>query len=59
MTKGPAGGDLVAGASVALDATWPPEWPRDGTPVRATLDSMYAPEVQRRVLERWASLGLK
>ena len=47
-----------SGASVALDATWPPEWPRDGTPVRATLDSMYSPEVQRRVLERWSALGL-
>ena len=46
------------GASVAFDATWPPEWPADATPVRATLDSMYSPEIQRRVLERWKSLGL-
>lgn len=50
---------LRSGASVALDATWPPEWPRDATPVRATLDSMYSPDVQRRVLERWSALGLK
>ncbi len=46
------------GASVAFDATWPPEWPRDSTPVRATLDSMYSPEIQSRVLARWKSLGL-
>ena len=46
------------GASVAFDATWPPEWPEDATPVRATLDSMYSPEVQRRVLARWKALGL-
>jgi len=47
------------GASVALDSTWPPEWSADATPVRATLDSMYSPDVQRRVLERWRSLGLR
>ncbi len=46
------------GASVAFDATWPPEWPGDLTPVRATLDSMYSPEVQSRVHERWKALGL-
>lgn len=47
-----------SGASVALDSTWPPEWPADETPVRATLDSMYSPDVQKRVLARWNGLGL-
>ena len=47
-----------SGATVAFDSTWPPEWPRETTPVRATLDSMYSPEIQRRVLERWKALGL-
>lgn len=47
-----------SGASVAFDATWPPEWPREMTPIRATLDSMYSPDVQRRVLDRWDALGL-
>lgn len=46
------------GASVAFDSTWPPEWTADATPVRATLDSMYSDDVQRRVLARWESLGL-
>jgi 4-hydroxy-3-polyprenylbenzoate decarboxylase len=46
------------GASVAFDCTWPPEWPRDATPIRATLDAMYSPEVQSRVLERSTALGL-
>lgn len=46
------------GATVAFDATWPPEWPREDTPIRATLDAMYSPEVQQRVLARWNSLGL-
>lgn len=48
-----------SGASVAFDSTWPPEWTADATPVRATLDSMYSDDVQRRVLARWESLGLK
>jgi 4-hydroxy-3-polyprenylbenzoate decarboxylase len=47
-----------SGATVAFDSTWPPEWPQDTTPMRATLDSMYSPEVQRRVLERYRALGL-
>ncbi len=47
-----------SGATIAFDATWPPEWPSDTTPVRATLDSMYSPDVQRRVRQRWKTLGL-
>lgn len=47
-----------SGATVAFDATWPPQWPPENIPVRATLDSMYSPDVQRRVNERWKSLGL-
>jgi len=46
------------GASVALDATWPPEWPVNDTPIRATLDSMYSADVQKKVLARFAALGL-
>lgn len=47
------------GASVAFDVTWPPEWPREVTPVRATLDQMYSRDVQERVLARWKALGLQ
>jgi phenylphosphate carboxylase alpha subunit len=46
------------GASVAFDCTWPLEWPREQTPVRATLDAMYTSAIQQRVLSRWQSLGL-
>ena len=46
------------GASVAFDCTWPLEWAREQTPVRATLDAMYSPAVQQRVLSRWKNLGL-
>ncbi|MBT4720230.1 MAG: UbiD family decarboxylase, partial [Rhodospirillaceae bacterium] len=46
------------GASVAFDATWPPDWPVGSTPIRATLDSMYSQDVQDRVNARWNKLGL-
>jgi phenylphosphate carboxylase alpha subunit len=48
-----------SGASVAFDVTWPPDWPPETTPVRATLDQMYSPDMQERVLGRWRALGLK
>ncbi len=47
-----------SGATVAFDATWPPEWPIETTPIRATLDSMYSPEIQKLVTERYRLLGL-
>jgi 4-hydroxy-3-polyprenylbenzoate decarboxylase len=47
-----------SGATVAFDATWPPEWPGETIPVRATFDATYPVALQRRVLERWKSLGL-
>ncbi len=46
------------GATVAFDATWPPEWPLETTPVRATFDRSFSPWVQQRVLSRWKELGL-
>jgi 4-hydroxy-3-polyprenylbenzoate decarboxylase len=46
------------GASVAFDVTWPPEWPQGDIPIRATLDRMYTPEMQKQVLKRWQALGL-
>ena len=46
------------GASVAFDSTWPSDWPRKDIPIRATLDAMYSPQVQKKVLARWKKLGL-
>jgi phenyl-phosphate phosphatase/carboxylase subunit alpha len=47
-----------SGATVAFDATWPPEWPGESVPVRATLDRIYPRAVQERARERWTALGL-
>ena len=46
------------GASVAFDSTWPTDWPKKDIPIRATLDAMYSPQVQKKVLARWKKLGL-
>lgn len=45
-----------SGATVAFDATWPPEWPAEIIPVRATFDSSYPADLQTRVLDRWNAL---
>ncbi len=45
-----------SGATAAFDATWPPDWPAELIPVRATFDSSYPAETQRRVLGRWNAL---
>jgi len=47
-----------SGSSVSFDCTWPPEWPREETPIRATLDAMYSKDIQQRVLSRFKNLGL-
>ncbi len=47
-----------SGATAAFDATWPPDWPAELIPVRATFDSSYPAETQKRVLDRWKTLGL-
>lgn len=47
-----------AGASVAFDVSFPPEWDRWETPVRATFDKMYPDEVKKEVLDNWKAYGL-
>lgn len=47
-----------SGSSVSFDCTWPPEWPREETPIRATLDAMYSKDIQQRVLSRFKNLSL-
>ena len=48
-----------SGASAVFDATWPPGWPAETIPVRATFDSSFPASVQTRVLDRWKALGLQ
>jgi 4-hydroxy-3-polyprenylbenzoate decarboxylase len=48
----------TAGAAAAFDVTFPPEWDRWETPVRATFDKMFPADVQKKVLDNWKSYGL-
>ncbi|MFC1968928.1 UbiD family decarboxylase [Chloroflexota bacterium] len=46
------------GAMAVLDCTWPPDWPRDITPVRSSFDDTYPEEIKRKVVANWHSYGL-
>ncbi len=48
-----------SGSTAAFDATWPPEWPAETIPVRATFDRSFPADMQKRVLERWKALGIE
>lgn len=51
--------NTLSGATVAFDCTWPPAWDRvTDVPAKNFFHSVYPPEIQQRVLERWAELGL-
>jgi 4-hydroxy-3-polyprenylbenzoate decarboxylase len=47
------------GAVAVFDCTWPPDWPRDQIPVKASFDRIYPPEIRDRVLANWSEYGLK
>jgi 4-hydroxy-3-polyprenylbenzoate decarboxylase len=51
--------EILSGASVAFDCTWPPSWNRiTRIPVKATFNHIYSEELRSRVLERADELGL-
>lgn len=49
----------LKGVSVVFDSTWPPEWPRDIVPIKASFKTIYPPEVQEKVIKNWEKYGLK
>jgi len=49
----------LKGVSVVFDSTWPPEWPRDIVPIKASFKTIYSQEVQNRVIKNWEKYGLK
>jgi phenylphosphate carboxylase alpha subunit len=49
----------LKGVSVVFDSTWPPEWPEDIIPVKASFKTIYSPEVQEKVIKNWEKYGLK
>lgn len=42
---------------VIFDCTWPKDWPADYVPRKASFDSLWPKEIQRRVLRNWREYG--
>lgn len=49
----------LKGVSVVFDSTWPPEWPQDIVPVKASFKTIYPKELQEKVIGNWEKYGLK
>ncbi|MDP2646696.1 MAG: UbiD family decarboxylase [Desulfobacterales bacterium] len=49
----------LKGVSVVFDSTWPPSWPREIIPIKASFKTIYSPEVQEKVVNNWQKYGLK
>jgi len=47
------------GASVAFDATWPLEWPKELVPPKASFEGIYSTETKEKVLAKWERYGIK
>jgi 4-hydroxy-3-polyprenylbenzoate decarboxylase len=48
----------MKGGIVAFDCTWPPEWPEDILPIKASFACIFPEEVQNEVIEKWGKYGL-
>lgn len=49
----------LKGVSVVFDCTWPPEWPQEIIPVKASFKTIYSKEIQEKVLNNWQRYGFK
>jgi 4-hydroxy-3-polyprenylbenzoate decarboxylase len=49
----------LKGVSVVFDCTWPPEWPEDIIPIKASFKTIYPQELQEKVIKNWEKYGLK
>ena len=49
----------LKGVSVAFDSTWPPEWPGEVIPIKASFKTIYPRELQEKVIGNWQKYGLK
>jgi 4-hydroxy-3-polyprenylbenzoate decarboxylase len=55
----PAERKKLKGVSVVFDSTWPPEWPMDIIPVKASFKTIYSSEIQEKVVKNWQKYGLE
>lgn len=45
------------GAKIYFDCTWPVEWSRADVPRRSSFKTIYPPEIQEKVVDRWRQYG--
>jgi len=48
----------MKGGIAAFDCTWPPEWPEEVLPIKASFACIFPKEVQDKVLQKWEEYGL-
>ncbi len=49
----------MSGGIVALDCTWPPEWPKEThVPTKNSFNDIYSQEIKEKVLKNWKEYGL-
>ncbi len=48
----------LKGVSVVFDSTWPPAWPQEIVPIKASFKTIYSREVQEMVNKNWESYGI-
>ena len=48
----------LTGAVAVFDCTWPPDWPKNQIPVKASFEDIYTPEIKNKVLTNWEEYGL-
>ena len=48
----------LTGAVAVFDCTWPPDWPKNQIPVKASFEDIYPPEIKNKVLTNWEEYGL-
>ena len=49
----------LKGVSVVFDSTWPPEWPGEIIPIKASFKTIYSSEIQEKVVKNWQKYGLE
>jgi len=49
----------LKGVSVVFDSTWPPDWPMDIVPIKASFKTIYSSKIQEKVVKNWEKYGLE
>ncbi|MDP2643955.1 MAG: UbiD family decarboxylase [Desulfobacterales bacterium] len=51
--------EIGDGAHILIDATWPPDWPKEWVPKVSSFATMWPKEIQQKVLRNWKTDGFE